>query len=282
MSFDTLPPALQEVADLALKYCKTRYGRNGVKENKEIHRDISWRPTFQLRPATSILLAFEVDDQLYPEILKIGAHDILRHDHPISASIVCPLDVYMADTKQKEIIRLRRDGFGIITVDDEGIVAVQQTCIPLAQHIPEREMESGLRGLTPTIKTRFRAAHQTYSSSEIQGLQEAGQIVESIIQSMAEGCTKKGYTKNNILTKGLADVIDELYDISQLRNHRAALGDARAFTRNCRNVASHPPRSPREAMERIRICRGAFLDSIRVTTNLREAMKKLGFRVRIH
>jgi len=282
MPFDNLTPALKAVAAKALELCKKRYGANGLKVEEGISPQIGWRPTFFLRPQRFLILAVEVDDNLYPEALKGAAHDIGHFDSPIAVHQACSLGAYQSDPKQTKINLLRERGFGIITVDDEGVATIQHTCVPLAQHISVAALESEISGLNPVLKVKFKSAHATYSANEGQGLQQAGQIVEGLIMSIATQASKKGIVGNGVPKLALADAIDELYSKKDFKDHRAALGDARAFVKEFRNTASHTPRSATQAAEKIKQCKTGFLDAVSVSKKLRDAMRKMKFQVRIH
>lgn len=177
---------------------------------------------------------------------------------------------------------MKRDGFGIIAVDDLGAATQQHTCVPLAQHISEDELDQVMRGLTTKLKFHFRSAHTTYLVNQGQGLQEAGQIVEALVVSLAQQAVRKWSLSNSILNKSAAYMIDDLYNIQQLNAHRAALGGARNFVNNYRNTASHPARSAKMAVNKIRNCRIAFLQSIDHANGLRKAITDSGFRTMIH
>lgn len=271
----------QEVAEGGLNFFKERYGRNGLKIGEEIDSDIPWRPTFQLRPTKSLIIAVEINDILYPEILKIAAHDIDYHDHPISVYQVCPLEIFIADSKQTKVGLLKKHGFGLVTVNDRGNATMQCSCIPLAQHIDEDKLKESMINLTPTLKVRFRGAYETYKTNEVQGLQETGQIVEALIESIAEEAISKGHLNLNVSGRPAADIIDELYISTHFQNQRACLGEARGFVKENRNIASHPANSPKKAIARIRKCKSGFLDALRIATHLRELSQTHNYRLNI-
>src|SRR5262249_49792363 len=158
-AFTTLDSRLQPIAEKALKFCKNRYGSNGLKIEQGIAAQIAWRPTFFLRPSKNIILAVEVDYHLFPEALKGAAYEMNQYDAPISVFQVCFLTTYQEDPKQAKVNLLRKNGFGIITVDDEGNVTIQHPCIPLAQHISVEDLESALCELSPKLKVEFKKAH---------------------------------------------------------------------------------------------------------------------------
>jgi hypothetical protein len=283
MPFDTFDARLKAIANSALAFCKSKYGASGLRTEEQITPEIGWRPTFHFRPSKFVIVAAEVADNLYPEALKVGGHDILHYDGtPISVYQVCSLQVYQSDPKQAKVGLLLRDGFGIITVDDDGKARCQHTCIPLTQHISEEQLESELRGLNNGIKVKFKAAHRTYLVNAGQGLQEAGQIVEAMVRSVATQAARHHVITASDAAGALADAIDALYAQPTFKNHRAALGGARSFTKEFRNIASHPRRSAREAAEKIKKCKVGFLDGINVAGKLRDVAQQLGYTIRIH
>jgi hypothetical protein len=85
----------------------------------------------------------------------------------------------------------------------------------------------------------------------------------------------------NTSSRSTAAIIDELYQTSAFQNHRAALGGARSFAKSYRNVASHPAKTAKEAADKVRKCRTGFLESLKVSGELRAAMQTLGYRVNI-
>ena len=269
MAFDTLDARLKTIAEKALKYFTSKYGNNGVKTDTGIAPEIGWTPTFYLRPGGFRIVAVEVADNLYPQALRIGATDIQRYDGaPISVYQVCSLQVYQGDKNQTNINLLLRHGFGIVTVDDNGNVKPQHKCIPLAQHISEEELKSELSGLNKALRMLFEQAHSTYLTNEGQGLQQAGQIVEAMVSSIAKRAAKKNVITMAQATGKLADVIDYLYAAKGFKNHRAALGGARDFVKDFRNVASHPPKNAKEATKKVKKCRTGFLDAVGIAKKL--------------
>lgn len=282
MPFETLSPRLQDIAARALAHCRARYGANGLKIEEGIDKAISWRPSFVLRPAKFRIVAVEVEDNPYPEALKIAAHDIGHFDFPISVYQACSLEAYQADPKQAKIKQLRKHGFGILTIDDDGEVAFQNVGIPLLQHISSDQFNAAIAQVNPELRVALNAAYEVYETNEGQGLQQAGQIVEGLVQSIAMQAAKRNVVTTAGLTGGLADTIDALYQTNVFKSHRAALGGARDFIREYRNPASHAPKNPKEAADKIRKCKTGFLDAISVCRKLREVARSVGYRVRIY
>lgn len=281
MPFDTLSERLQEVAAKSLAHCKNRYGSNGVKIEEGIDNSIGWRPTFFLKPSKFRIIAVEVEDNLYPEVLKGAAHDIGHFDFPISVYQACSLEAYQTDPKHTKVNLLRKHGFGIITVDEDGNVTIQHSCIPLVQHISSDQFDGQISGLTPVVKVALKEAYETYLTNEGQGLQQAGQVVEGLVRSIAMQAAKNSVIPNGVPGRPLADVIDELYQTNVFKQHRAALGGARDFIKEFRNTASHAPKNAKEAADKIRKCKTGFFDAISVSTKLRTVTKAVGYKTQI-
>jgi hypothetical protein len=234
-----------------------------------------------MRPTRVLTIAVEVADVLFPEILKIAAHDIERCNLPISIYQACALDIYQRDPQLARANLLRDHGFGIITVDDGGAAVIQCRAEPISQHIPPERIDEQLRKLTPTLKIKFRAAHATYQTNIGQGLQEAGQIIEALIASITNQAVAKGVVSAATGNKATAGKIDDLYQTNAFQNHRATLGGARDFARTYRNSSSHPAQTLQQATEKIRRCKSGFVDALRIAGELRSTMQAMGYQIRI-
>jgi hypothetical protein len=282
MPFDIFDPRMKIVADQALAYCRRQFGGNGLVTEQAISPKISWRPSFMCRPSSTLLVAVEVADNLYPEILKVAAFDINSYDSPIAVYQACSLEAYQKDTKQTRINQLRQNGIGIITVDEDGNAVTQSNGVPLAQHISEANLEEAIRPLTPKLKVYFRGAHKTYLANTGQGLQQAGQIVEAIVQAMAKQAVKKNQLPASSLRGPLADLIDALYQEQSLRAYRAELGAARSFIKEFRNTASHPAKSAKQAAEIMKKCRRGFIEAVDTSQKLLKISSPMGYTLTIH
>lgn len=280
MAFGTFNHRLQAVALASFLHCKTRFGTAGAKAESEIDKDISWKPTFQVKSGVKVI-AVEVDDNLYPEILKIAAHDIRRTEKPIVVYQACSLEAFVLDKKQVEINKLKRDGFGIITVDEHNNVTVQHVAVPLVQHIAEDDLDRELKGLTQKMKVAFRAAHTAYVSDAGQGLQLAGQIIEALVTGIATAMKKKGLSINP--KKAVADIIDDIYAEPTFAKYRGAgLGGTRDFIKEFRNTASHPSGSAKLAAEKLKKCKAGFFDATKLAKKLRDIAKKENLSIPFH
>lgn len=280
---------MKRVAEEALDFCTHRYGRRGLAIETSINSEISWQPTFWLKPNKSTIIAVEASEILYPNILKVAAHDLRKFDSPVSVILACPLEIYLADKRQAAVAQLENDGFGIITVSDEPRATFKSPCIPISQHISKKELEDLLKGLKPQLKVAFRNAHDTFRTDVGQGLQSAGQIVEAVVRALAKESEKAGYVSAATPRAPAADVIDTLYTLEDKPSHakdfvqlRAGLAGARPFLRDYRNTASHPSATAKQLAEKIKKCRSGFIDAIHVSNQLLDVMAKKGFRLSVH
>jgi hypothetical protein len=286
MPFRILSTALvNSVAIHVEKYCSDRYGKNGFKIESGLDPKVNWAPTLQFRPTKYQINAVEVSEDLYPLILKISAHDLRQEcpDIPIAVYVACPLDSYLADSKQTTVRKLKEHGFGLFTVDDTGHVTEQFGAISLIHHIADSDIQAGLKKLPSNVRVKFKDAFEVYKRSSNQGLQDSGQIVEGLIFCLARHCEKVGWI-TPIKRSSAAEVVDMLYESTnnRLNQQRAALGRSRYFMKNFRNMASHPPKNIKESAQRIKRGREGFLDSLTTCNELCLALKALGFPAKLH
>ena len=281
MAFDTLSERLKLVADYSLQLCRHEWGSQGVRKEEEIDGAVGWRPTFYLKPNKALIVAVEVSDVVFPELLKIAAHDIEQFDFPISIYEACALDIYQKDPNMARANMLRQNGFGCITVDGNGSAIIQWRAPPIAQHIGPSRFDAAVKQMNGRLRVSFRQAYATYQTNVGQGLQEAGQVVEAVIDSIVAQAIAASVVPPNTAGKSTADKIDDLYSTPTFKHYRAALGGARSFAREYRNVASHPAKTPHQAADKLRKCRAGFLEALRIASELREAMQRLGYQVRI-
>lgn len=287
MSFNILPSSLViTVAEPIQQYCIQRFGRAGLKLETGIKQHLNWAPTIQVKRSSSELVAIEVSNDLYPFILKMMSHDIREEcsEIPIAIYVACPLESYVADTKQTTVRQLKEHGFGLLTVDDQQHVTEQFGAIPIIHHISSNEINGGIKNLPAPVKIRFKDAFDVYRTNSYQGLQESGQLVEGLVFCLAKQCHEKGWIASKPLKGQAADILDAMYEASanELRQQRAALGKARSFLKYYRNVASHAPKSLKDTAMRIKVCRQGFVESLGTASELAETHKKLGFKIKLY
>jgi len=271
------------VADHVQAHLIDKYGRSGFKVESPIHNDVSWTPTLQIKTNRFCLLGVEVSDQLYPSIIKIAVHDLLAScaEMPVSISVACPLAEYQADARQIISKQLRRDGIGLITVDDLGNVTEQFVPISVIHHIQEDAFARRIGELPTSVRVKFSAAYDVYRTNAYQGLQDVSQVIEALSMGFAKDCKKKGWITS--VGSTAASALDALYSSTEnlVTQQRAAIGGARDYMRNIRNPSSHPPKNQAEVAARIQECKEGFLNTTRVAVNLCVAIHRCGLKVRL-
>ena len=282
MPFDTLSSPLQDVALKSVAHCKRKFGVTTASLEQGISPTIQWRPSFFLKPSRYQIVAVEVDDNLYPSVLREAVQDIIHYDVPISVYQACSLDAYLSDPRLKNVEKLKKRGLGIITVDDEGNVVFQHSCVPLGQFISDEQYEREASTLNSQIRRAFNAAFGVYQGNPSSGLQRAGQIVEGLVNCLAERAVKNNLLLRSVLGSPSANIIDQLYALGHFSNHRAALGGARDFMKEYRNVTSHAPKSAKQAAERDRNCRGGFIEAIKLSIKLQNVARAVNYPIKLH
>lgn len=277
--FVKLPRHLIDFAEASVRFLRERNVGVKITYEKEIDIGDKWKPTYWFATRDGRLVAVEVSDKLFPEILRISYSQIIHANKPIMVYQVVPLDVYKADKDEDVINELVKTGIAIISVDSRGRVTLQKSCVALAQHISEEELSKALQKTCAALKTCFFRCHQSYNTNEVQGLQAAGQVIEGIVENYVAHAVKNAWATKKSLGRKISDKIDNLYTLSQCRSVRAALASARSFLARYRNLSSHPVKSLPEAKERIDLCRTGFLDSISIAKVLWDAAKSNGIKV---
>lgn len=287
MEFSISPEYLiEDVAKPLKSHLKTQYGNTGLKVEKEVDPTLSWRPTIQIKTSRFCTLGVEVSDQLYPVILKIAAHDINAgfYKFPVQIAVACPLAVYQNDTRQTDTNKLRKDGVGLFTVDDQGVVVEQFASTAIMHHINEDLFETKIKGLPQAVKVKLRSAYKIYRTNCYQGTQDAGQLIEAIVMGFAQKSHSAGLISSFNKRDTPAIAIDNLYGSTNnnLTSQRAAFGGARNYMRYFRNLSSHPPKNTAEAVKLISDCRDGFLQALSVAVQLNTAINSCGLKIRLY
>lgn len=286
MQFTQLTPTylIKDVAIPVATFCIKKYGKKGFRTEQALHPQLQWRPSVQLKTSEFQILSIEVSELVYPAILKTVSHDLLadHSDKPIVVCVACPFAVYQADARHSQVSNLRAHGFGLFTVDDLGHVIEQVPAIPLIHHISEKDFGERIECLPNQVQVLARRAYGVYRGHSYQGLQDIAQVVEALIFSLAQGAKKKGWITR--LKTDAAVVLDDLYASTErtLINQRAAIGQARGFIRNYRNISSHPPKNTAAAATLIKRCREGFLSAPQVADDLAKAIRACGLTLRLN
>ncbi|MEW6563265.1 MAG: hypothetical protein AB1400_08570 [Pseudomonadota bacterium] len=263
------------VATPVIDYCKANYSNN-VFIDKGIKNDLQWAPTILVKKGPTELIAIEVSQDIYPLILKETGPDIKTCvDLPVSVYVACPLSAYIAPANQSAVRKLKEHGFGLLTVDDENRAVEEKIhAIPLILYIAKSEFNNYAEKLPQRLRLAFSNALEAYQGRPIQGLQESGQIIESLIDQLGQHCLKKGWIPT--LPGQAANNVEKLISVSQLSTHKSSLIRARSFITTYRNMASHPARSMSAYAKKICECKHGFIESITTAQELCVIFKSVG------
>lgn len=262
-----------------LEWLADRY-RKRIKINEAIATSLSWRPTLHFETSESVIVAAEVMSTPFPEILQVTKLNIVIEHLPITVYSICPQAAFLTNDGQKQARALRAHGFGLFTVDENGLVTEQFGAIPLIQHIPIAELEDLLDDMPPWLRTKVREAFKSYCTKATNGITEISDILETMVNNAVKRAIGKGWLKSNCRNLMLADSLDAMAAATQFDAARAAIGGARAFVKDYRNFFNHAARSPRKAYTKFRKCKMGFFAGINVLETFYAAMKSLGISVR--
>lgn len=285
--FDLLfPPYLESaVAKPALSYFKRKFGANGLKIEKPFSVNVPWTPTIQIQSSGTDLILIEVTESPYPLVFK-SAYPSLLHEEgnrAIKVFQACPLEVFHDKKNSKEFRDLKTHGFGLVTVDENGVVDEQFSAAVVIHHIAETKFDSSVKDLPSDVKAAFVNAFAVYRTNARQGLNAGGQVVEALIHQIAAASFELGLLTSYSARAAAADVIDNLYGAGQqkLKDQRACFGGARQFMKLDRNASSHPAKSKKQATVTMQSTKEGFESAIRVASELSKARKSLGIKKRL-
>lgn len=274
-----------DVATPVLREIKKRYGVKGLKFDAPFSNSVSWAPTIQVQTSNEGLVLVEVSEGLYPAIFNSAYAEILNEEpnRAIKVYQVCPLSSFQADKRQEKSRKLKKHGFGLMTVDDVGTVIEQFAASVLIHHIPPSRFDELTKGMPADTRSPLIRAFDVYQTDGRQGLQLASQIVEALIHLIASQCLAKQLLGKYNPSAKAANVIDALYNSTHqsLIQQRACFGGVRNFMKYSRNAASHPAKSPAQAGGNVTAVREGFDTAMRVCSEMCKARKALQLNKRL-
>ncbi len=278
MDLSVLPQPVAHLAASIVSYLKARFEAGSIGVQLGLGSDIRWSPTLQFTYQKHTTIAVEVDpDSVYPQILKLNALQLLNTTSPVAVYAACPEEVFT--NGQREVADLRSHGFGLLTVSTAGHVVSHFPAIPLIQCVPEKEVDELISALPKRLRVAFREAYIVYRGDPSAGLQKASQVVESEIDAATTKAVKLGWLPKSSAKETSAKKLDLLAATKQLGSQAAAIGGVRHFIKTHRNPSSHPARTKRETLERLKNCKSGFVDSLKLTAELRAAFAKQGLKI---
>ena len=208
----------------------------------------------------------------YPKILEIKNGDVRNFPEPIAVYCVCPESAITNTDGQKEMRRLKAHGFGLLTVDPSGTAEVLFSAVPLVQSISDAEFKEQIRSLPRNIRQRASEAFVEYRNSPTSGVRILSEVIEGMITKAGQDAVRHDHIPRGQISQATAaKLLDALHE--KFFGARAAIGGARSYIKECRNLSHHWPTRKRDSYRKYADCRHQFLEGIRLARSFREAMK---------
>lgn len=261
----------------AENYFSSIYERPKISIGEQLDPNLNWRPTFHFRPNKYSLIAVESSpDKIYPEIFRISHTELVHIPKPVCVYCVCPEEVYLQTSNQKNAKELREFGYGLLTVDKSGAVIKKFGCIPLIQHLPESEFNSAIKVFHKVLRIKIKEAYESYNNNAGSGVKELTEIAEGLVNEFAKKAARKGFISNADANGGMAKILDKMILEPKFKKAIAAIGGIRSYYKEYRNTAHHAPKSMKDADKKYRDCLHGFREGLRKIENFRSAMKNIG------
>lgn len=264
------------LCNAARTYFKEHYGNPQMHLGSPLHEKLSWVPALRFVIQQHINIFVEPSEtNPYPRILEMKNIDVRHFPQPIAIYIVCPEDVFLKPTHQAAIKRLQDHGFGLVTVDTDGVARRRFRARPLVQVISEESFRVEVRGLSGRIRQCVSEAFDDYEDQPVNGVKALSEVIEGLVKKAGEDAYKKKYLSKSVIRKGMAETLDAMHAAAQFKDVRAEIGGVRSYVKNYRNLGHHWPSSFRKSYTKFTNCRHAFLEGIKQIKLFREAMKKV-------
>lgn len=258
----------------AVKAFLTRaYGSMPFKINSEIDSQLGWVPSLNCTTSSHVM-AIEASEKVYPLIFRLRRAEMAEVETPIAVYCVCPEEAYLSN--QRDAADLEKHGFGLFTVNSEGVATKKFAAIPIVQHITDSEYDSDVRRLPSKVKRMAKDSFDIYRGNSAAGVASISEVVEGLIMKAAKEACKRKWMSKSQSTGALAGVLVNMKGVSQFRNAEAALSGAQTFVSNYRNSSHHFPKNKKAAHRKYRDCRHGFLDGLRHLQTLSDTFKQVG------
>jgi hypothetical protein len=264
--------------DAAESHFKDVYQLGSVSGPEQIDAKLQWVPDFHFLIHDHLMVAVEVSETAYPAILAIRRVDLEKLQFPVSVYSVCPEQVYLAE--QADAKRLINDGYGLLTVDDEGFVQKRASPTPILQVIHQEEFKERIAPLPQSARKRLARCFEAYTQNPPLGVSDITEVVEGMVLKAGRSAANKGWIeKKNAKPGNPFATLKAMQGSAQIQNCLAAVGGVQAYVSTWRNLSHHFPKNRKKAGQKYRECRHAFIDGIHHIQSFKECMGKLGIRV---
>lgn len=280
--YSILPTPLHQIADSAAIIIGTRYSLPTCKIEEPIHPDISWTPTLHWKTKTGYI-ACEVSETPYPTILVKTFTEIIHSNLPIRIISAFPID-HSLSPKDFEADRnkAKRSGIGLLPAgtNNDGSIDYHGISIPL--FMPPIDLKKYKSILHPNIRSIF----DTYMGGNPKaGVQELGQLVESIIYNLANQAKKNNklgassyingayYPCNRLIEDMIAEASGAIINKQLLKKCGTFMDD--------RNIVSHPPKTIKSAIQIESRLKNLFTNGLYILEEIPNELVKAHYRLRL-
>ena len=275
MSNDGLTSAHDTLRDAARACFADHYGNPTMYMDRALGAQLQWVPALRFTLHRYINVFVEPSDSgPYPRRLAMLYAEASNYPEPIAVYSVCHEAAMDTATGRQERKQLKAHGFGLVTVDGQGHTEIDFSATPIVQAIPDAEFKQQTEGLPRGIRQPASEAFEHYRATPANGVATLSEMVEALIRKAAtDSAVRKGISRAD--SRGAtAKVLDALHQ--QYPEARAAIGGARKFIKECRNLAHHPPKNKKAAYRKYVLCRHHFLEGLHTIQAFRKAMKAAG------
>lgn len=259
----------------AKNYFKTMYQNPNISISTQIDKNLNWVPTLSFKINSHLTVAAEVSEIPYPMILRIRRLDVQKTQIPISVYCICPEEAYLAD--QASAKALMNDGYGLVTIAADGTAQKRAGCIPLIQQIMDQEFFAEVKGLPKVLRIRLAESFERYKFSAPSGVTDITEIMEGLILKAGRDAAVKKWISNSDAKAGNpAKTLQAMGKAPQFNNCHAAIGAVTAFISVYRNSAHHFPKDNKQAHQKYRDCKHAYIEGLKKVSLFRDAMRSVG------
>ena len=244
--------------------------------DKPLSPDLEWVPAlrFTLNSRHTHVFVEPSDNGPYPGMFRMRCQDVMCYPEPISIYCVCHDMAIRTKRGQADLKHMKSHGFGLLTVNQQGIAHVLFPAIPLVQWIPEADFKPHLKGLPSGICQPVSHAFEDYKANPTNGVKSLSEVIEGMITKAGkDSAAKEGITKEES-KKNPANVLDSLYQ--KYPTARSAIGGARKFNSEYRNLIHHWPKNKKDSYKKFNSCKHQFLEGLQTIQSLRKSMKDIG------
>lgn len=281
MAISGLTTGAEYLRNAAQEFFNDLYANPTMYLDKSLHKDLGWTPALRFTIHGHINVFVEVSETSpYPRVLELRVAEVRKFPQPIVIYTTCPEEILVA--QRRETVRLREDGFGLITVNSDGHANREFSAIPLVQIIFPLEFKNATKGLPSNFRRRLSEAFEDYANKPVNGVKFLTEIVEGMVMRAGKDAVRNNFLSKGQLGNTTASALVALHDVPNCRNAQVAIGGVRNYHSMYRNLSHHWPKSKNRAYEKYANCRHAFLVGINQIQYFRKALRNVGLSGGLH